>query len=80
VDPGVGAAGSDDGAGTVRQAGERRLQLALDRALVRLELPAVETGAVVVDGKLEAEGFLGFHGGKVPARKVMSSDAVPPVH
>lgn len=80
VDPGVGAARTQDRTGAVREPGKRSLQLALHGALIRLKLPSVEARAVEMDGELQAGGFLGFHGGKVPVGEVMSSEPRPPVH
>ena len=44
---------------------ERGLEVSLDRTLIRLDLPAMERGTVVVNGEAKMEGLGGIHREKV---------------
>jgi hypothetical protein len=49
MDPAVGPAGGHGRRRAVRQAGQRRFELALYRPHARLDLPSLETRAVVME-------------------------------
>jgi hypothetical protein len=68
VDTGIGSPGGEDAPLGRQEAGERALHLTLDGAFLRLELPASERRAIVMDCRAETSQRKVRHGEKLRRR------------